>query len=131
RSWRAAWRAPEESADSTRVPPPPAASRPCHHFRVCLVQHIGGGPTAAPVPRRRLEKEQYMKVNMGPTDRKIRAFVVAPVLIILAIIVGAGSVGGIILLALAAIMLATAAMKSCPLYLPFGLNTCKVKSAKG
>ncbi|MCB0957271.1 MAG: DUF2892 domain-containing protein [Ilumatobacteraceae bacterium] len=72
-----------------------------------------------------------MKVNMGPTDRKIRAFVVAPVLIILAIIVGAGSVGGIILLALAAIMLATAAMKSCPLYLPFGLNTCKVKSAKG
>ena len=72
-----------------------------------------------------------MKVNMGPLDRKIRAFVVAPVLIVLAIIVGAGSVGGIILFALAAIMLATAAMKSCPLYLPCGLNTCKVKSAKG
>lgn len=71
-----------------------------------------------------------MKVNMGPLDRKVRAFVVAPLLIVLAIVVGAGSVGGIILFALAAIMLATAAMSSCPLYLPFGLNTCPTKPTK-
>lgn len=68
-----------------------------------------------------------MKVNMGSTDRKIRAFVVAPLLVILALVVGAGSVGGIILFVLAAVMLATSAVRSCPLYLPFGVNTDRSK----
>lgn len=72
-----------------------------------------------------------MKVNMGPLDRKIRAFVVAPLLVILAIVVGPGEVLGIIFFALAAIMLLTSAVGSCPLYLPFGLSTCKVKPNKG
>jgi len=72
-----------------------------------------------------------MKVNMGPLDRKIRTFVVAPLLVILALVVGPGEVLGIIFFVLAAIMLLTSAVGSCPLYLPFGLNTCKVKNAKG
>ncbi|MDO8364589.1 MAG: DUF2892 domain-containing protein [Actinomycetota bacterium] len=71
-----------------------------------------------------------MKVNMGRTDRMIRAFVVAPIAIILAFVVGAGSVGGIILFAAAAIMLGTAAVGSCPLYLPFGFRTCPIDAKK-
>lgn len=66
-----------------------------------------------------------MKVNMGTTDRRIRAFVVAPILILLSLAVfGIGSVAGIIALILAAVMLATSAVGSCPLYLPLGVNTC-------
>ena len=64
-----------------------------------------------------------MKINMGRTDRIIRSFVVAPLAIILACVVGAGSVGGIILFVVAAVMLATSAVKSCPLYLPLGIDT--------
>jgi hypothetical protein len=37
--------------------------------------------------------------------------------------VGAGSVGGVILLVLALVMLATSAARSCPLYLPMGVDT--------
>lgn len=72
-----------------------------------------------------------MKVNMGRTDRMIRAFLVAPVLVILAIVVAVGSIGGIILIVLAGVMLLTSAVGSCPLYLPFGLNTCSTKPNKG
>ena len=64
-----------------------------------------------------------MKLNMGMTDRKIRGFVVAPILVILSAIVGFGSIGGIIALVLAVIMLGTAAVGSCPLYLPLRINT--------
>lgn len=64
-----------------------------------------------------------MKLNMGRTDRMIRTFVVAPLAIVLVIIIGAGSVGGIILFVVAAAMLGTSAVRSCPLYLPFGINT--------
>jgi len=64
-----------------------------------------------------------VKVNMGRTDRMIRSFIVAPLAIILAFVVGAGSVGGIILFVVAAVMLATSAVKSCPLYLPLGIST--------
>lgn len=64
-----------------------------------------------------------MKLNMGMTDRKIRAFVVAPILVILSTVLGFGSVGGIIALVLAAVMLGTAAVGSCPLYLPLHINT--------
>ncbi|MDO8392377.1 MAG: DUF2892 domain-containing protein [Actinomycetota bacterium] len=64
-----------------------------------------------------------MKINMGRTDRIIRAFVVAPLAIILAFVIGAGSVGGIVLFVVAAVMLATSAIKSCPLYIPLGIDT--------
>jgi hypothetical protein len=73
-----------------------------------------------------------MKRNMGTLDRRIRAFVVAPILIALALAVfGAGSVAGVIALVLAAVMLATSARGSCPLYLPLGLSTCSRRDARG
>jgi hypothetical protein len=63
--------------------------------------------------------------NMGPIDRLLRAALLAPLLVIAALAVGATTVAGILLLALAAIMLATAAAGSCPLYRLVGLDTCK------
>ena len=64
-----------------------------------------------------------MKKNMGKIDRRIRAFLIAPLLVVLALFVGVGSVGGVILLVLALVMLATSAAGSCPLYLPMGVDT--------
>jgi hypothetical protein len=49
-----------------------------------------------------------MSTNMSNLDRGLRGLLVAPLAIVLAIIVGAGSIVGILLFALAAIMLATA-----------------------
>jgi hypothetical protein len=43
--------------------------------------------------------------------------------VILAIVVGAGSVLGIVLLAVAAIMALTAVVGMCPLYSVFGIST--------
>lgn len=64
-----------------------------------------------------------MKLNMGSVDRVLRAFVVAPLAIVIAIVVGAGSVAGIILLVVAAIMLLTAAVGFCPLYRLLRIDT--------
>jgi len=64
-----------------------------------------------------------MNINMGSIDRMLRAFVVAPAAIVVALVVGAGSVTGIVLLVIAAIMLATAAVGFCPLYRLLGINT--------
>ena len=64
-----------------------------------------------------------MTRNMSNLDRGLRALVVAPVAIVLAIVVGAGSIGGILLFALAAIMVATSAVGFCPLYALLHLNT--------
>lgn len=70
-----------------------------------------------------------MKKNMGSIDKIIR--------IIVALIFGAlyftGTVTGIlgyVLLALGGVFILTSAVSSCPLYLPFGINTCKVKENK-
>ena len=64
-----------------------------------------------------------MSKNMGSIDRLLRAFVVAQAAIVVAVVVGVGSVVGIVLLAIAAIMLATAAVVFCPLYKPFKIYT--------
>jgi hypothetical protein len=64
-----------------------------------------------------------MNRNMSNLDRGIRALVVAPALIVVAILLGAGSVAGIVLFALAAIMLATSAVGFCPLYTAFHIAT--------
>ena len=64
-----------------------------------------------------------MKKNMGKIDRRIRAFLIAPLLVVLALFVVVGSVGGVILLVLALVMLATSAAGLCPLYLPMGVDT--------
>ena len=61
--------------------------------------------------------------NMGTLDRGIRAFVVAPVAIVLALILGAGTVGGIVLFVVAGIMLASSATAFCPTYILIGIST--------
>jgi hypothetical protein len=64
-----------------------------------------------------------MSRNMNNSDRALRTLLVAPAAIIVAIVVGAGSLAGIVLLALAAIMLATSAIGFCPLYKLLHINT--------
>jgi Inner membrane protein YgaP-like, transmembrane domain len=64
-----------------------------------------------------------MSRNMNTTDRALRAFLVAPAAIVVAFVVGAGPIAGILLFALAAIMLATSAVGFCPLYKLLHLNT--------
>jgi hypothetical protein len=65
-----------------------------------------------------------MRKNMGNTDKAVR--------ILLAIIIAAlyftgtlPGVLGLVLLAFAAIFVLTSFISFCPLYLPFGINTCK------
>ena len=69
-----------------------------------------------------LGSEKYMKQNIGNTDRIVRV-VLAVLLAVGAWMAGFGSVGGIILLVLAAVMLVTSAVGLCPMYLPFGFST--------
>ena len=64
-----------------------------------------------------------MSKNMSSLDRGLRTFLVAPLAIVLAFVVGAGSIFGIVLFAIAVIMLATAAIGYCPLYTLLHLNT--------
>ena len=64
-----------------------------------------------------------MTRNMGSWDRGLRTFVVAPIAIAVAFIVGAGSVGGIILFAVAGIMLVSSATAFCPTYTILGIST--------
>ena len=64
-----------------------------------------------------------MTRNMGTFDRALRAFVVAPVATVVALILGAGTPGGIILFVVAGIMLATAVTAFCPAYTVVGIST--------
>ena len=61
--------------------------------------------------------------NMGALDRGFRVFVVAPAAIVVALIVGAGTVAGVILFAVAGIMLASSAVGFCPTYTLVGITT--------
>ena len=63
-----------------------------------------------------------MTRNMSNLDRGLRTFVVAPAAVIAAVLVGAGSVGGVLLFVLAAVMLATSAVGFCPLYTLLHIN---------
>ena len=65
-----------------------------------------------------------MKANMGTADRIIRAIIaiIIAALYFTGIITG---VLGIVLLILAGVFLLTSFISFCPLYLPFGINTCK------
>lgn len=57
-----------------------------------------------------------MSKNMNSLDRRVRVLLVAPLAIVFGILIGPGSIGAIVLYALAAIMLATSAVGFCPLY---------------
>lgn len=63
-----------------------------------------------------------MKPNVGGTDRIVRV-VIAVALLVGAWLVGFGTIGGIIMLVLAVVMVVTALAQRCPLYLPFGIST--------
>jgi len=70
-----------------------------------------------------------MKINMGSADRRLRALVAAPVLIVAGVLAGPAGWLSIVLYAMAGVMLATAAAGSCPVYSLFGLRTCPVQDA--
>jgi hypothetical protein len=57
------------------------------------------------------------QVNMGSTDRVIRA-IAGVALVILAVVIG-----NVIPAVLGAVLLVTATISFCPVYLPFGLST--------
>lgn len=67
-----------------------------------------------------------MTKNMGSTDRSIRVIiaVIIGVLYFMGIISGTL---GLVLLVLAGIFVLTSFISFCPLYAPFGINTCKNK----
>ena len=66
---------------------------------------------------------RYFPHNMGTLDRALRAFVLAPAATIAALAIGVPSIVGIVLLAIAAIALATGAIGICPSYVPLGIDT--------
>ena len=70
-----------------------------------------------------------MNRNVGTPDRVIRA-VLGAVVLIAAGVVGLPSGLGIGLLVLAAVLLGTAAVGSCPLYRLLGFSTCPVPSRR-
>jgi hypothetical protein len=71
-----------------------------------------------------------MRKNMGTTDRLLRTLVVAPLAVVGAFLVGPGSILGFVLFAVAAIMLGTAAVGSCPIFTVLGIRSCPARSAK-
>jgi hypothetical protein len=64
-----------------------------------------------------------MPKNMGAFDRVLRAVVVAPAAIAVALTLGAGTLVGIVLFVVAGIMLATAVSGFCPAYTLLGIAT--------
>jgi hypothetical protein len=70
-----------------------------------------------------------VKINLGSADRKLRAFVVAPVLFVAGLLVGPAGWLAIVLYALAGVMLATSAVSFCPLYALLGLRTVAEEKA--
>jgi len=70
-----------------------------------------------------------MKTNMGAADRSIR-IVLAVVLIILFATQTVTGVWGIVSLVLAGVFILTSLVSTCPLYLPFGIRTNRVKKHK-
>ncbi|WP_222593423.1 YgaP family membrane protein [Aeromicrobium flavum] len=61
---------------------------------------------------------------MGTLDRRLRLFILAPILVIAGVIVGPTSILAIVLYVLAAVMVGTSLAGSCPLYTLFGIQTC-------
>jgi DUF2892 family protein len=66
----------------------------------------------------------FLVKNMGSLDRALRAFVVAPAAIVAALALGASSIGGIVLFAVAGIAVLTGASGRCPSYVLLGTDTC-------
>ena len=67
-----------------------------------------------------------MKKNMGSAD-KIFRLVIAAIIAVLYFTNTITGTLGIILLVVGAVFVLTSLIGFCPLYLPFGINTCKLK----
>lgn len=65
-----------------------------------------------------------MKTNMGKSDRIIRSLLALVMLILYFTNIIAGTLG-LILVVLSIVFLLTSTISFCPLYVPFGLSTCK------
>ena len=64
--------------------------------------------------------------NMGKVDRIIRVIIAVVIGILLYTKVITGTFG-IVVLIFAGVFLLTSLVSTCPLYLPFGIKTCKTK----
>lgn len=67
-----------------------------------------------------------MKKNMGTADKTIR-LLVAAVIAVLYFTENISGTLGIVLLVVAIVFALTSFMSFCPLYKPFGINTCPKK----
>ncbi len=67
-----------------------------------------------------------MKNNMGLTDRVVRVIIAAIIGILYFSGILSGTLG-IVLMVVAAVFVLTSLLGFCPLYAPFGLNTCAFK----
>jgi hypothetical protein len=67
-----------------------------------------------------------MKANMGSLDRIIR-LVLAVIFAIIFFTETVSGTWGIVLLTLAVVFTLTSFVSFCPLYAPFGFNTCSTK----
>lgn len=65
-----------------------------------------------------------MKKNMGNTDRILRFIVAIAIVVLYFTHLVAGTLAVILLIA-AAVFALTSMVSFCPLYYPFGINTCK------
>lgn len=67
-----------------------------------------------------------MKKNMGSIDKIVRIVLALVIVVLYFTNVVSGTIG-IVLLVVAGIFVLTSLISFCPLYLPFGINTCKKK----
>ncbi|WP_258543603.1 YgaP family membrane protein [Parvicella tangerina] len=65
-----------------------------------------------------------MKKNMGMADRVIRVIIAAVFAVLYFMEVISGTLG-VVLLILGGVFVLTSLIGFCPLYLPFGIKTCK------
>lgn len=65
--------------------------------------------------------------NVGSIDRVIRGSIGVIALVLAFTILGVmqGAIGGIVAAVIGIVMLGTAALGMCPLYIPFKVSTCK------
>lgn len=65
-----------------------------------------------------------MKLNMGTLDRRLRLLLVAPAMVVVAVAMGPGGLVPIVLYVVAAVMVSTSLVGSCPLHTLVGVQTC-------
>jgi hypothetical protein len=65
-----------------------------------------------------------MKKNMGLTDRTIRVIVAAIIIVLYLIGIFTGKLG-VVALVVVTVLFLTSLISVCPLYVPFGISTCK------